>query len=135
MSAHATRPRPRRRSAPHSGTRWGCRPAPRSASRDPHASPARVQPNHREQTQNRTAAGFGMRFCVCSAAKVALSTVTGAAGIGLATLASDGSVLDTWFPAPELTESGTSATSRLALSDIPAELGALVGRDDDRSTE
>jgi 2,3,4,5-tetrahydropyridine-2-carboxylate N-succinyltransferase len=76
-----------------------------------------------------------MRFCDCSVVQVALSTVTGAAGIGLATLASDGSVLDTWFPAPELIESGTSATSRLALSDIPAELGALVGRDDDRSTE
>lgn len=64
-----------------------------------------------------------------------LTAVTGAAGIGLATLASDGSVLDTWFPAPELTESGDSATSRLALSDVPAELAALVGRDDDRRTE
>ncbi|BBX72503.1 2,3,4,5-tetrahydropyridine-2,6-dicarboxylate N-succinyltransferase [Mycobacterium shinjukuense] len=61
--------------------------------------------------------------------------MTGAAGIGLATLASDGSVLDTWFPAPELTESGTSATTRLASSDVPAELAALVGRDDDRGTE
>lgn len=61
--------------------------------------------------------------------------MTGAAGIGLATLASDGSVLDAWFPAPELTGPGTSATTRLALSDVPAELAALVGRDDDRSTE
>lgn len=61
--------------------------------------------------------------------------MTGAAGIGLATLASDGSVLDTWFPAPELTDAGTTATARLALSDLPAELAALVGRDDDRSTE
>lgn len=76
-----------------------------------------------------------MRFCVCSAAEVPLSTVTGAAGIGLATLASDGSVLDVWFPTPELTDSETTATSRLALSDVPAELGALVGRDDDRQTE
>ncbi|CKP59971.1 transferase [Mycobacterium tuberculosis] len=64
-----------------------------------------------------------------------VSTVTGAAGIGLATLAADGSVLDTWFPAPELTESGTSATSRLAVSDVPVELTALIGRDDDRRTE
>ncbi|ODQ97849.1 2,3,4,5-tetrahydropyridine-2,6-dicarboxylate N-succinyltransferase [Mycobacterium intermedium] len=61
--------------------------------------------------------------------------MTGAAGIGVATLASDGSVLDAWFPAPELTGPGTSATTRLALSDVPAELAALVGRDDDRSTE
>ena len=67
-----------------------------------------------------------------------VTAVTGAAGIGIATLASDGSVLDAWFPAPELTEpeSGTAgATSRLAQSDVPAELGALVGRDDDRQTE
>jgi 2,3,4,5-tetrahydropyridine-2-carboxylate N-succinyltransferase len=64
-----------------------------------------------------------------------LSVVTGAAGIGLATLASDGSVLDAWFPEPELTESETTATTRLALSDLPAVLGALVGRDDDRQTE
>jgi len=76
-----------------------------------------------------------MRFRVCSPAKVALTTVTGAAGIGLATLASDGSVLDAWFPEPELTESETTATTRLALSDLPAVLGALVGRDDDRQTE
>ncbi len=61
--------------------------------------------------------------------------MTGAAGIGLATLASDGSILDTWFPAPELTESGTTTTSRLAASDVPADLGALVGRDEDRGTE
>jgi 2,3,4,5-tetrahydropyridine-2-carboxylate N-succinyltransferase len=53
----------------------------------------------------------------------------------LATLGPDGSILDTWFPAPELTESGTSATSRLALSDVPPELAALVGRDDDRNTD
>ena len=64
-----------------------------------------------------------------------MTTVTGAASIGLATLGADGSVLDTWFPAPELTESGTSATSRLALSDVPPELAALVERDDDRNTE
>lgn len=64
-----------------------------------------------------------------------MSAVTGASGIGLATLAADGSVLDTWFPAPELTESGKSATLRLALSDVPAELAALVGRDDDRGIE
>lgn len=76
-----------------------------------------------------------MRFCVCSAATVTLSTVTGAAGIGLATLAADGSVLDTWFPAPELTESGSSATTRLSGDDVPGELAALVGRDDDRNTE
>ncbi|RUP01652.1 MAG: 2,3,4,5-tetrahydropyridine-2,6-dicarboxylate N-succinyltransferase [Mycobacterium sp.] len=76
-----------------------------------------------------------MRFRVCSPVPVPLAVVTGAAGIGLATLASDGSVLDAWFPEPELIESETTATARLALSDLPAVLGALVGRDDDRQTE
>ncbi len=64
-----------------------------------------------------------------------LTAVTGAAGIGLATLTSDGSILDTWFPAPELTDPGTSATTRLAVSDVPPDLAALIGRDDDRHTE
>ncbi|MBL3749257.1 2,3,4,5-tetrahydropyridine-2,6-dicarboxylate N-succinyltransferase, partial [Mycobacteroides abscessus subsp. massiliense] len=31
-------------------------------------------------------------------------TVSGAVALGLATIAADGSVLDTWFPAPELTD-------------------------------
>ena len=61
--------------------------------------------------------------------------MTGAAGIGLATLAADGSVLDTWFPAPELAESGESGTVRLSVAEVPDELAALAGRDDDRGTE
>ncbi|WP_421844758.1 2,3,4,5-tetrahydropyridine-2,6-dicarboxylate N-succinyltransferase [Mycobacterium sp.] len=64
-----------------------------------------------------------------------MSTVTGAAGIGLATLASDGSVLDTWYPAPELAESAAGGTSHLTSPEVPAELAALVGPDEDRGTE
>jgi 2,3,4,5-tetrahydropyridine-2,6-dicarboxylate N-succinyltransferase len=61
--------------------------------------------------------------------------VTGASGIGLATLVADGSVLDTWFPAPELIDSGESGTARLSVAEIPDDLAALTGRDDDRGTE
>jgi 2,3,4,5-tetrahydropyridine-2,6-dicarboxylate N-succinyltransferase len=61
--------------------------------------------------------------------------VTGASGIGLATLAADGSVLDTWFPAPELSEPGGSGTVRLSVAEVPDELAALAGRDEDRDTE
>jgi 2,3,4,5-tetrahydropyridine-2,6-dicarboxylate N-succinyltransferase len=61
--------------------------------------------------------------------------VTGASGIGLATLAADGSVLDTWFPAPELSEPGGSGTVRLPVAEVPDELAALAGRDEDRDTE
>ncbi|CPR09581.1 transferase [Mycobacterium bohemicum DSM 44277] len=61
--------------------------------------------------------------------------MTGAVGIGLATLAADGSILDTWFPAPELTAEGTSATTRLDQPDAPPDLAALTGRDEDRGTQ
>lgn len=61
--------------------------------------------------------------------------MTAASGIGLATLSADGSVLDTWFPAPELTGSGQSGTARLPVTEVPDDLAALVGRDEDRGTE
>ncbi|MDT5344323.1 MAG: 2,3,4,5-tetrahydropyridine-2,6-dicarboxylate N-succinyltransferase, partial [Mycobacterium sp.] len=61
--------------------------------------------------------------------------VTAASGIGLATLAANGSILDTWFPAPELIESGESGTVRLSVAEVPEELAALAGRDDERDTE
>ncbi|MBS4727062.1 2,3,4,5-tetrahydropyridine-2,6-dicarboxylate N-succinyltransferase [Mycobacterium sp. SM1] len=64
-----------------------------------------------------------------------MTSVTGASGIGLATLAADGSVLDTWFPAPELIESDHSGTTRIPLSEAPEGLAGLVGRDEDRGTE
>jgi 2,3,4,5-tetrahydropyridine-2-carboxylate N-succinyltransferase len=54
----------------------------------------------------------------------------------VATLAADGSVLDTWFPAPELIDSGEEAgTARLSVAEVPDELAVLAGRDDDRDTE
>ena len=66
---------------------------------------------------------------------VSLSSVTSAAGIGLATLAADGTVLDTWFPAPELGADGASGTVRLSVAEIPEELGVLTGPDEDRGVE
>lgn len=61
--------------------------------------------------------------------------MTGAWGVGVATLAADGSVLDTWFPAPELGGSDQPGTTRLSAADVPAELAGLLGRDEDRGTE
>jgi 2,3,4,5-tetrahydropyridine-2,6-dicarboxylate N-succinyltransferase len=61
--------------------------------------------------------------------------VTSAAGVGLATIAAGGSVLDTWFPAPELDADGPSGTTRLSVAEAPAELAALTGRDHDRDVE
>jgi 2,3,4,5-tetrahydropyridine-2-carboxylate N-succinyltransferase len=51
----------------------------------------------------------------------------GAHGAGLATIAADGTVLDTWYPAPAL-GSGPAP-------EPPAELAALAGRDDVRGVE
>ncbi|MDT3396080.1 2,3,4,5-tetrahydropyridine-2,6-dicarboxylate N-succinyltransferase [Streptomyces sp. B1866] len=49
------------------------------------------------------------------AATTPATTSTGAAAAGLATVADDGTVLDTWFPAPELVaEPGPSGTERLS---------------------
>jgi 2,3,4,5-tetrahydropyridine-2-carboxylate N-succinyltransferase len=64
-----------------------------------------------------------------------VSTVTGASGIGLATLASDGTVLDTWFPAPELGTFDGPATTKVSVAQVTDDVAALVGPDPDRGTE
>ncbi|MER6947780.1 2,3,4,5-tetrahydropyridine-2,6-dicarboxylate N-succinyltransferase [Nonomuraea sp. NPDC000554] len=61
-------------------------------------------------------------------------TVTGAHGVGLATVAADGTVLDTWFPAPELGEPPVTGTERLT-TDAAGKLAALVGPDPARGVE
>ncbi|MGW1743985.1 2,3,4,5-tetrahydropyridine-2,6-dicarboxylate N-succinyltransferase [Nocardia sp. NPDC001965] len=57
----------------------------------------------------------------------------GASAIGIANVTSDGTVLDTWFPSPELGEFGDTGTERLATA--PAELADLVGPDPARGVE
>jgi 2,3,4,5-tetrahydropyridine-2-carboxylate N-succinyltransferase len=64
----------------------------------------------------------------------------GAAGVGLATLADDGTVLDTWFPAPELTAQAEPAgTRRLTAQEAEQALGAAapkaLGADPRRGVE
>ncbi|MEV0200788.1 2,3,4,5-tetrahydropyridine-2,6-dicarboxylate N-succinyltransferase [Nonomuraea sp. NPDC050691] len=61
-------------------------------------------------------------------------TVTGAYGIGLATVAADGTVLDTWFPAPELGEPPVAGTERLDAAEA-GDLASLVGPDPLRGVE
>jgi 2,3,4,5-tetrahydropyridine-2-carboxylate N-succinyltransferase len=61
--------------------------------------------------------------------------VTAAAGFGLATIADDGTVLDAWFPTPELGAYSPSGTTRLSPDDIADELAALAGPDPDRGVE
>ncbi|MFI6531418.1 2,3,4,5-tetrahydropyridine-2,6-dicarboxylate N-succinyltransferase [Nonomuraea sp. NPDC050547] len=61
-------------------------------------------------------------------------TTTGAHGIGLATIAADGTVLDTWFPAPELGEPAFAGTERLNAEEA-GELAALAGPDPARGVE
>jgi 2,3,4,5-tetrahydropyridine-2-carboxylate N-succinyltransferase len=63
----------------------------------------------------------------------------GAAGTGLATLAADGTVLDTWFPEPRLTAAEDGGTQRLsaarAQEQIGGEAAALIGPDELRGVE
>ncbi|CAL9311676.1 2,3,4,5-tetrahydropyridine-2,6-dicarboxylate N-succinyltransferase [Streptomyces sp. R02] len=67
-------------------------------------------------------------------------STTGAVAAGLATIAADGTVLDTWFPAPELAaEPGPSGTERLSAERAAELLGggatAAVGPDRRRGVE
>ena len=61
--------------------------------------------------------------------------MTAAAGFGLATIAADGTVLDAWFPEPELGAYSPSGTTRLSAADTPDEYAALAGPDPDRGVE
>jgi 2,3,4,5-tetrahydropyridine-2-carboxylate N-succinyltransferase len=52
---------------------------------------------------------------------------SGAVGVGLATVADDGTVLDTWYPAPELVDGpGPAGTSRLSAQEAAQALGGAV---------
>ncbi|MBM3397713.1 MAG: 2,3,4,5-tetrahydropyridine-2,6-dicarboxylate N-succinyltransferase, partial [Betaproteobacteria bacterium] len=54
---------------------------------------------------------------------------TGARATGLATIAADGTVLDTWFPAPELaSDVAASGSTRLTQAEAVAALGADVAQ-------
>ncbi|MGU3497375.1 2,3,4,5-tetrahydropyridine-2,6-dicarboxylate N-succinyltransferase [Mycobacterium sp. C31M] len=61
--------------------------------------------------------------------------MTAASGVGLATIAADGTVLDTWFPNPELTGDGSTGTVRLSVAELTDALTALTGPDIDRDVE
>ena len=64
---------------------------------------------------------------------------TGAHGVGLATVTTDGTVLDTWFPHPKLGEPGTGGTERLtreqAVEILGAGAAAVLGPDEARGVE
>ncbi|MDO4631465.1 MAG: DapH/DapD/GlmU-related protein [Corynebacterium sp.] len=64
-------------------------------------------------------------------------TIIGAQAIGIANIAMDGSVLDTWFPTPELVTNGLdySGTERLGAQDLPIKLLNLIRIDEDRMVE
>ncbi|MGP6173546.1 DapH/DapD/GlmU-related protein [Corynebacterium sp. A21] len=61
----------------------------------------------------------------------------GAHAIGIANISLDGTVLDTWFPAPELTEDEnlTSRTERLGAQHLSHQMLSLVTLDEDRMVE
>jgi 2,3,4,5-tetrahydropyridine-2-carboxylate N-succinyltransferase len=53
----------------------------------------------------------------------------------VATIAADGTVLDTWFPEPELSGDGPSGTNRLSVAEVSEDLAVLAGRDEERDVE
>lgn len=63
-------------------------------------------------------------------------TVLGAHAIGIANIAMNGTVLDTWYPSPQLdVNPSSSGTERLGAHDLPARLLSLVRLDEDRMVE
>jgi 2,3,4,5-tetrahydropyridine-2,6-dicarboxylate N-succinyltransferase len=70
---------------------------------------------------------------------VSTPNATGAHGVGLATVTPDGTVLDTWFPAPELGEPPSVGTQLLSSVDVASALGEeaahLLGEDVERGVE
>lgn len=63
----------------------------------------------------------------------------GALAEGIANIAADGTVLDTWYPAPELKEwddlAPPTETVRLGAQDLTPQMLSLVGLDEDRMVE
>jgi 2,3,4,5-tetrahydropyridine-2-carboxylate N-succinyltransferase len=53
----------------------------------------------------------------------------------LATITEDGTVLDTWFPDPELGAYGPSGSTRLSVAEVPDDLAAVAGVDTARGVE
>jgi 2,3,4,5-tetrahydropyridine-2-carboxylate N-succinyltransferase len=70
---------------------------------------------------------------------VTSADTTGAQGVGLATVADDGTVLDTWFPHPKLDDNAVPGTQHLSEQEAADMLGAgvsaLLGPDLDRAVE
>jgi 2,3,4,5-tetrahydropyridine-2-carboxylate N-succinyltransferase len=70
---------------------------------------------------------------------VTSADTTGAQGVGLATIADDGTVLDTWFPHPKLDDNAVPGTKHLSEHEAADALGAgvsaLLGPDLDRAVE
>ncbi|ONM50663.1 2,3,4,5-tetrahydropyridine-2,6-dicarboxylate N-succinyltransferase [Nocardia donostiensis] len=65
-------------------------------------------------------------------------SIQGASAIGIATVTTDGTVLDTWFPSPELgefTETGTERLEQISDQDAYADLAPLLGPDPARGVE
>jgi 2,3,4,5-tetrahydropyridine-2-carboxylate N-succinyltransferase len=57
----------------------------------------------------------------------------------VATITAEGTILDTWFPEPEMGDDAdgdaTTGTNRLSVAEVAAELGDLTGRDEERDVE
>ncbi|MDH6291372.1 tetrahydrodipicolinate N-succinyltransferase, partial [Rhodococcus opacus] len=59
----------------------------------------------------------------------------GASAVGIANVTVGGTVLDTWFPAPELGNFDSAGTVRIEGGDIPSDLALLAGPDEAREVD
>ncbi|WP_433611291.1 2,3,4,5-tetrahydropyridine-2,6-dicarboxylate N-succinyltransferase [Prescottella agglutinans] len=59
----------------------------------------------------------------------------GASAVGVANVTESGTILDTWYPAPELGEYQENGTVALEGTDIPSDLALLAGHDEAREVK
>ena len=73
----------------------------------------------------------------CGGHRMDPMTTQGARAKGIANIAMDGTILDTWYPSPALIDGAglVPGTVRLGAADIPDSYLKLVMRDDDRLVE
>ena len=76
-----------------------------------------------------------MGFSAAPAGNLVLMSAHGAVAIGVATMTTDGTVLDVWYPEPQLGAAETSGHEFLDGDDIPEDLRDIIRVDPQREVE
>ncbi len=78
---------------------------------------------------------IGAPVALCGVSTQLEPGVTGAQADGVASVLADGTVLDVWFPQPQLGAHQASASARLTAEELDPALAAMLGTDEARGVE